>query len=238
MRSHALRFTAFPIVVLLVSAADGFASQQKPTVAPRQQTSTRPSESAEVAALRKAAERGDADAMVSLGIRYEKGTGIPQDFAQAAVWYRKAAEQGNAVAGYFLGFLYSNGRGVPNDYAQAVVWYRKGNKATRTGRSVLGTLIRLDRAFFRTTRKGSRGFARLEQGDAGAQYSLGYAYANGRGVTKDDGQAAVWYRKAADQGNVSAQFKVGQDYEFGWGVPSQRTKGTLTHRTASVAHTN
>ena len=35
-----------------------------------------------------------------------------------------------------------------------------------------------------------------EQGDAGAQFVLGAMYEHGQGVPKDDGQAAVWTRKA------------------------------------------
>ncbi len=77
------------------------------------------------AATRKAAERGDARAQYNLGSLYEDGRGVPQDSAQAAVWYRKAAEQGDADAQFNLGVLYDNGIGVPQDYAQAAVWYRK-----------------------------------------------------------------------------------------------------------------
>ncbi len=29
---------------------------------------------------------------------YEKGQGVPQDYAEAVSWYRKAAEQGDAYA--------------------------------------------------------------------------------------------------------------------------------------------
>jgi uncharacterized protein len=44
-----------------------------------------------------------------------------------------------------------------------------------------------------------------EQGDAGAQYNLGIAYANGQGVPKDIEQATAWWRKAAEQGHESAK---------------------------------
>ena len=44
-----------------------------------------------------------------------------------------------------------------------------------------------------------------EQGDAAAQFSLGWMYANGRGVEQDDELAVLWYRKAAEQGQASAQ---------------------------------
>jgi hypothetical protein len=54
---------------------------------------------------------------------YDKGQGIPQDYAEAAKWYRKAAEQGVAVAQHNLGFMYDKGEGVPQDYVQAHMWY-------------------------------------------------------------------------------------------------------------------
>ena len=45
---------------------------------------------------RMAAEQGDADAQTDLGIMYDNGFGVPQDYAEALKWYRKAAEQGYA----------------------------------------------------------------------------------------------------------------------------------------------
>jgi S1-C subfamily serine protease len=43
-------------------------------------------------------------------------------------------------------------------------------------------------------------------------------YENGRGVAKDDGEAAVWYRKAADQKFAVAQNNLGAFYDNGRGV--------------------
>ena len=40
------------------------------------------------------AERGYATAQYDLGLMYEKGRGVAQDYRQAAKWYQKAAEQG------------------------------------------------------------------------------------------------------------------------------------------------
>jgi hypothetical protein len=53
----------------------------------------------------------------------DNGAGVPQDYAQAALWYRKAAEQGDAEAQWSLGGLYLGGHGVPRDYAEAYFWY-------------------------------------------------------------------------------------------------------------------
>jgi uncharacterized protein len=75
--------------------------------------------------MRPLAEQGDAKAQFNLGIMYDKGRGVPQDYATAASWWRKSAKQGFAIAQFKLGGLYYEGRGVPQDHATAVSWYRK-----------------------------------------------------------------------------------------------------------------
>ena len=75
--------------------------------------------------LRKAAEKGDANAQFELGYCYYNGTGVAQDYEQAVGLFRKAAEQGNVDAQLNLGFCYLAGLGVTNDDTQAIYWYRK-----------------------------------------------------------------------------------------------------------------
>ena len=58
-----------------------------------------------------------------------------------------------------------------------------------------------------------------DQGDVGAQYTLGLIYANGRGVAQDDTEAVRWYSLAADQGDAYAQVNLGSMYYTGRGVP-------------------
>ena len=76
----------------------------------------------QMAALRKAAEQGNAAAQCSLGYRLKKGEGVAQDEAQAVNWYRKAAEQGHADAQCNLGYFLKIGDGVAQDAVQAVSW--------------------------------------------------------------------------------------------------------------------
>ena len=45
----------------------------------------------------------------------------------------------------------------------------------------------------------------VPQGDADAQFNLGFMYDNGRGVAQNDAEAVRWYRKAAEQGDAGAQ---------------------------------
>jgi TPR repeat protein len=49
--------------------------------------------------LRKAAEAGDAEAMLELGILYEFGFRMPDNKPPALAWYRLAAESGSTKAG-------------------------------------------------------------------------------------------------------------------------------------------
>jgi TPR repeat protein len=44
----------------------------------------------------RAAEQGDAEGQYNLGLMYDKGQGVPQDFIRAYMWYHLAAE---AVSG-------------------------------------------------------------------------------------------------------------------------------------------
>jgi len=69
------------------------------------------------------ADQGDAHTQYRLGIMYDEGKGVPQDFAEAAKWFRKAAEQGDVQAQHNLGFLYDNGQGVPQDLILSHMWF-------------------------------------------------------------------------------------------------------------------
>ena len=46
----------------------------------------------------QAAEQGDADAQLNLGVMYANGKGVPQDFILAHMWFNLAAAQGDARA--------------------------------------------------------------------------------------------------------------------------------------------
>jgi Sel1 repeat len=78
-----------------------------------------------LAHYRKAAEHNFALAQTNLGAMYANGSGMPQDYQEAARWYRKAADQGLGLAQFNLGQMYERGSGITQDYQQAIAWYRK-----------------------------------------------------------------------------------------------------------------
>jgi localization factor PodJL len=55
-------------------------------------------------------------------------------------------------------------------------------------------------------------------GDAPAQYEIGLRFGEGRGVARNERQAAYWLELAAKQGLAPAQFRLGGYYEKGIGV--------------------
>lgn len=58
------------------------------------------------------AQHGDPKAQFNLGLMYEKGQGVPQNYSEATYWYRRSAEQGDPGAQYNLSIMYQHNRGV------------------------------------------------------------------------------------------------------------------------------
>ena len=71
------------------------------------------------------AQQGDAYAQYNLGVMYEKGQGVRQDYAEAVKWYRQAADQGYVKAQYNLGAMYFTGGGVHQDFHLSKEWFGK-----------------------------------------------------------------------------------------------------------------
>ena len=75
--------------------------------------------------------------------------------------------------------------------------------------------------------------AKAEQGDAEAQFNLGFCYDDGRGVKKDYGEAVKWYRKAAEQNFAPAEFNLGFCYANGQGVRKDKEEAVKWFRRAA-----
>ncbi len=74
----------------------------------------------------------------------------------------------------------------------------------------------------------------MELGEAAGATGLGYAYASGNGVERDYGEAARWFRKAAERGQSEAQYNLGFLYERGWGVKLDYIEAFKWHTMAAV----
>ena len=74
----------------------------------------------------KAAEQGNADAMLQLALCYRKGHGVDGDQEECVKWLKKSAEKGVAKAQYYLASYYEEGEGgLSKDSVAAYQWYTK-----------------------------------------------------------------------------------------------------------------
>ena len=102
------------------------------------------------------AEQGHVGAQYNLGVMYENGKGVTQDYKEAVKWYRKSAEQGTASAQTNLGLMYDKGEGVTQDYKEAVKWYRKSaEQGTASAQYALGGMYGIGQGVLKTSRNVS-----------------------------------------------------------------------------------
>jgi len=180
-----------------------------------------------------------AGAMNNIGVRFVRGHGVPQDDAQAVLWYQRAARGGDRWAMSNLGWMHANGRGVPEDLSEAAAWYRKSadlGHATAARRLGLmheygrGVELDLERAvsLYRMA---------AEAGDALSMKYLGYMHEAGRGVERDLERAVMWYRKAAEGGSAAGMHNLALLHEEGHGVDRDgRAAADLYERAAIAGH--
>jgi len=81
--------------------------------------------------MRAAAQAGDAQAQCYLGVCYQNGQGVAQDYHEAVKWFRRSAEQNDPVAQCYLGVSYLSGAGVPQEFGEAARWLREAAGSAR-----------------------------------------------------------------------------------------------------------
>lgn len=175
---------------------------------------------------RPLARRGNPKAQEAIGGMYSRGEGVPQDKAEALVWFNMAdaertglraynkgdyatalrifrplAARGQVLAEYVIGLMYANGQGLPQDYRKTMQWHRKA----------------------------------AEQGEAKAQFSVGVLYFKGLGTKRDHAEALKWYRRAANQGDPAAQFNLGAMYAKGDVVKRDPVTADMWYTLAATA---
>lgn len=73
----------------------------------------------------RAAQVGDGQAALYIGLLNDLGRGVPKDVKAALTWYERAAALGNPLAMFNIGVLYDSGVGISRNHLVAADWYRK-----------------------------------------------------------------------------------------------------------------
>ena len=176
--------------------------------------------------LRRAALAGDPEAAAALGDLHATGGNLPPNHTEAASWFRRAAEAGHKGAARSLGLLYFAGDGVPRDPEQGMQWLRISAAAgDGPARADLGNLLLIGIGEEDDRVRIYKGFEQAAaSGDLVAAYNCAVCLSHGVGVARDDREAALWLRKAADQ-VPSAQFWYGRILTEGRGVNRDLAEG-------------
>ncbi len=155
---------------------------------------------------RTAAEQGNPDAQVYLGLMYAKGEGLDRDPVAAFGWFHKAAEQGIAYGEDRLALMYFTGDGVTKDMAEAVKWYRRAAEqgyASAQGR--LGSMYARGVGVTKDSVEAVNWLRKsADQGDILSQIALARMYQIGEGTDQDSAEAAKWRRKAIEHDDAQA----------------------------------
>lgn len=224
----------FALLALAASIQPGLAAQPAPAasggnavpqVAAPMQHQLQPE--AAFALMAGEAEKGNANAMLTLGRFYEQGVGIARNYSKALDWYEKAAKAGQAEGYYNVGVCHEIGMGVASDMAKAVQNYQK---AADTGLPLamykLASIYISGNGAAKDTAKGISWLDKAANaGMAVAANELGMVYLSGLlGQKKDEKKALAMFTKAADMGNLEAIKNIAVMHKDGMGTKADPAK--------------
>ncbi len=142
----------------------------------------------------------------------------------AASFYETACGSGSASACYLLGLQYKGGDGHPRDEGQARSRFERACEAGSA--SACGHLASWSSKdapqsawphLQTLSRKGCAG------GYAPACVDLGFMYATGTRVERDDAASVPWFRKGCDLGDAQGCYNMGLMLQYGRGVEKDET---------------
>ena len=171
--------------------------------------------------MRKAAEEGDAQAQCYLGVCYQNGQGVKQDYHEAVKWFKRSADQNDPVAQCYLGVCYQAGLGVPQEYGQAANWFREAAEqgdpggaiqSRRALRNRPGRPAKLCRGHEMVSRRGGT------RRTAGAIQPRRFLRDRPRRPAKLSPKRSNGIALAAEQEVAPAQCNLGLCYQTGRGV--------------------
>ena len=169
---------------------------------------------------RKAAKQGLRDAEFNLGLAYQNGIGVDQNFQEAFKWFQKAAEHGHRAAMENMAAFYFEGHGVEKNLQEAVRLLREAAHAgSPQAQLKLGICYLNGMGTISNAEEGIGWLHKAaDQGEGSAQDILGQCYEKGIGVSKDASLSLEWYEKAAHSNIHHAQLMTGIGYRSGQGV--------------------
>ena len=181
------------------------------------------------------AEKGDATAMLNLGICYEHGIGVSRNYSKALAWYQKAADNGVAEGYYNVGVCYEIGMGDKADPQKAAAYFlQSAEMGFAQGMFKMADIYLVG---FGVQQNDTNSFELLNKaarsGHPAAMNAMGAVYAAGTlGQPMDEKIAVEWFQRAADAGNLEAIKNMAVVYKNGVGVKTDPVNALLWYTIA------
>ena len=175
----------------------------------------------------------DGPAFTLIGELYAKGLGIKPDLAKAAQNYQKAADFNDAQGQYALAMLKLEGQGTAKDPAGAKTLLEAAAPKVAAASYALGLMLLTDGKPEADRRAVTLFQDAALRGDADAQYGLAVLYKEGRGVPKNQADAALWMARAALSKNIAAETEYGVMLFNGEGVAKNESAAAAMFRRAA-----
>ena len=147
-----------------------------------------------------------------------------------------AARRGNVEAQIRLATAYADGDGVTQDYGkQPIGLARRRDAAMRARNSVSAFVTPTARGWRRITREAVEWFRRsAEQGNSGAQVSLGLCLQKALGAPSNQKEAVQWFRRAAESGDAAGQVSLASALQSGRGISKNEVEAADWFRKAAA----
>ncbi len=160
--------------------------------------------------LSLAADGNDVKASRALGLMLREGLGGPPDPAGAAAFFLRAARQGDAFSQETLGDMYASGEGVERFDLEAAKWYAlAAGEGRDEAKFKLADMYLHGRGVFRDKEEALRLYRLSGEKDPKAQDRLCALFATGPTELRDQAEAVLWCRKAAEAGVRDSQRALG-----------------------------
>jgi TPR repeat protein len=184
----------------------------------------------------EAAMAGNAAAMHELGLLYEGGVGVPQNYERARQWYEKSAASGDAAAMDSLGGLYALGKGVVRDFKQAREWFERG-AAGGDAQAMNNLAYIFDKGFGLAAPDPEQARQWYEKaaaaGNTAAMCNLGAMYVEREKPDYHLGRR--WFEQGAAAGDGTCMRALGIVYERGEGVTANDAQARGWYERAASA---
>ncbi|MEO7224072.1 MAG: tetratricopeptide repeat protein, partial [Devosia sp.] len=193
-----------------------------------------PMDAAGAAALyQQAADRGNDEAAVRLGILYHRGLGVAQDMLRAVSLYRQAAAHDDPAGLRSLGISYELGEGVIKDELEAARLYEKAS-IRRDIPALLLAGYAVEQSIIYTSRV-VRDIEMLAASPLAltAQRMRGQLYTRGLMRLTDAALAESEFSACAGTGNQLCIVALGNFYEFGVQTAKQPEKAAIEYERAA-----